>query len=140
MTDIAWVPCVLEDVSIDTRLYMGGPYYTSPSDTDFQALFLLPLPTMKGSQRLHVSGLKLGLFDANPNDYVGRIMVYGANYNTYQNLLDDSTPRNAKGTYTYPITLTDVSGHEKVVVRLFCVASAPKGLDISSVLIQCQYV
>ncbi|MFX1483469.1 MAG: hypothetical protein ACFFCP_09795, partial [Promethearchaeota archaeon] len=63
MTEIMWVPCVLEDVSIDTRFFMGGTNYTSPSDTDFQALFILPLPTMKGSMRLHVMGVKIGVFD-----------------------------------------------------------------------------
>ncbi|MFX1369446.1 MAG: hypothetical protein ACFFAY_12680 [Promethearchaeota archaeon] len=140
MTDLAWVPCVLEDVSIDTRFFMGGPYYTSPSDTDFEALFLLPMPTMKDGRRLHISGLKIGVYDGNPADYVSRAIVYAASFDKYQGLLDDSTPRNAKGSYTYPIATTDVSTFEKVVVRLWCVASQPKGLDISSILVQCQYI
>ncbi len=140
MSDEFWAPCVLEDVNIDTRLYMGGPYYTSASDADFQALFILPLPTSKGATRLHVGGIKVNIFDANPNDCVERIIVYSASWNEYKTLLDDSTVRAVKGGYTYPLGLTDVSTFEKVVVRLFCKASAPKGLDISSIQIKCQYL
>ncbi|MFX1261515.1 MAG: hypothetical protein ACFFAZ_05475 [Promethearchaeota archaeon] len=140
MTEEFWVPCILEDVNIDTRLYMGGPFYTSASDADFQALFILPLPTSKGITRLHVGDIKVNIFDANPNDCVERIIVYAASWNQIQTLLDDSTPRTAKGGYTYPLGLTDVSASEKVVVRVFCRASAPKGLDISSIQIKCRYV
>lgn len=140
MSEEYWVPCVLEDVNIDTRLYMGGPYYTSASDTDFQALFLLPLPTQKGASRLYVGDVKVNIFDANPNDSVERIIVYAASWNGLETLLDDSTKRSVKGSYTYPITMKDVGAFEKVVVRLFCAVSAPKGLDISSIQVKCKYV
>ncbi|KXH76731.1 MAG: hypothetical protein AM326_06710 [Candidatus Thorarchaeota archaeon SMTZ-45] len=140
MTEEYWSPCVLEDVNIDTRLYMGGPYYTSASDTDFEALFLLPLPTQKGAARLHVGDVKVNIFDANPNDSVDRIIVYAASWNGLVTLLDDSTKRAAKGSYTYPIPWKDVSAFEKVVVRVFCVVSAPKGLDISSIQVKCKYM
>lgn len=134
-----WVPCVLEDVSIDTRFFMGGTNYTSASDADFQALFLLPLPTMKGYQRLYVSGVKIGVFDANPADYVDCVVLYAASYNGYQILIDEKTKRTMKGSYPSEFPPVDVSAHEKVIARLFCVASAPKGLDISSVLVKCHY-
>lgn len=139
MTEVMWVPCVLEDVSIDTRFFMGGVNYTSPSDTDFEGLFILPLPVMKGSQRLYVSGVRVGVYDANPADYVDRVLCYASNFNDYQLLFDDNTNRNAKGSYTSEFAPVDVSRHEKVIVRLFCVVSAPEGLDISSVQIKCYY-
>jgi len=119
---------------------MGGPYYTSASDADFEALFILPLPTLKGAARLHVGDIKVNIFDANPNDSVDRIIAYAASWNVYKTLHDNSTKRISKGSYVYPVAFIDVSTFEKVVVRLFCTASAPKGLDISSIQIKCKYV
>ncbi|MHA2425485.1 MAG: hypothetical protein ACXAEF_11905 [Candidatus Thorarchaeota archaeon] len=119
---------------------MGGPFYTSASDQDFQALFILPLPTLKGSKRLQVGDVRVNIFDANPNDCVERIIFYAAGWNNHKTLLDDQTARTAKGGYTYPHAFADVSSFEKVVVRLFCKASAPKGLDISSIQVKCRYV
>ncbi|MFX1483470.1 MAG: hypothetical protein ACFFCP_09800, partial [Promethearchaeota archaeon] len=77
--------------------------------------------------------------DANPADYVDRVIAYAASFHGSQTLLDDQTDRNMKGSYPTEFPPVDVSAHEKVIVRLFCVASAPKGLDVSSVLVKCYY-
>ena len=140
MSEEYWVPCVLEDVNIDTRLYMGGPYYTSASSNDFQALFILPLPTQKGAASLHVGNIQVNIFDANPNDSVDRIIVYAASWDGLETLLDDKTKRYTKGSFVYQMPMKNVGAFEKVVVRLFCAASAPKGLDISSIRVKCSYM
>jgi hypothetical protein len=139
MIDKAWVPCVLEDVTIDASFYVGGINYTASTDQDFQALFLLPRGTSKDGLRLFVDGLKIGIYEASPSDFIARVMVYASNYEGAETLLDDSTPRNAKGSYSYSIPEFDTSRFEKVIVRIWCNTSQPRGLDISSILLSCYY-
>jgi hypothetical protein len=130
---------VLEDVNINACFYVGGINYTASTDQDFQALFLLPRGTTKDGLRLYIDGLKIGVYEAGPADFISRVMVYGVGYDGAEAMLDDSTPRNARGSYSISIPSFDTSRFEKVIVRLWCQSSQPKGLDISSVLLSCDY-
>ncbi len=139
MIDKAWVPCVLEDITIDAPFYVGGINYTASTDQDFQALFLLPRGTSKDGLRLFVDGLKIGIYEANPSDFIARVMVYATTFEGPEILLNDDTPRITKGSFSYSIPAFDTSKFEKVIVRIWCNTSQPKGLDVSSVLLSCYY-
>lgn len=139
MVDEAWIPAVYELAKPENKVQMAGPYFDNVDDTDFELMFRVPLPATKGNLRLHIDGVRVGVFDADPANNVQKYIVYGIAYNRNEKLFNDPQPIVAPELRERRFPAAEVSSWESIMVRVWCVVSAPNDLNISSVMVHCYY-
>jgi hypothetical protein len=139
MADEAWIPVVYETAKPPDKVQMAGPYFDNVDDTDFELMFRLPLPGIRGGQRLHIDGIKIGVFDADPANYVSKLTVYGVAFNSNDSVFVSEEPINSPQVKSHSFPATDVSNWESIMVRVWCSVSVARDLNISSVLLHCYY-
>ncbi|MHA2058796.1 MAG: hypothetical protein ACW979_14345 [Candidatus Thorarchaeota archaeon] len=139
MVDEAWIPAVYELAIPTDKVQMAGPYFDNVDDTDFQLMFRVPLPATKGNLKLHIDGIKVGVFDADTANNVLQYWVYGIAFDTNQSLFQDTQPIIAQELRTKRFPAIDVSKWESVMVRVWCAVTAAHDLNISSILVHCYY-
>jgi len=135
-----WVPCVFETGTAAGKTTASGQNLSNPDGTDTWWLFGLPLPTVKGTLKLYVTGLRVGIFDADAGDYVSGAYIAGQTYNGASvMILSDTTDYTAQALITYTCAATDCSSYEvlRVTLNMFCTDA--NDLDISSVCVRCYY-
>ena len=139
MIDEAWIPAVYELAVPADKVQMAGPYFDNVDDTDFQLMFRVPLPATKGGLRLHIDGVKVGVFDADPANNVQQYTIYGIAFDKNARLYNDNQPIVAREVRTMNFPAIDASSWEAIMVRVWCAVSAPHDLNISSILVHCYY-
>ncbi|MFX1331010.1 MAG: hypothetical protein ACFE9W_05615 [Promethearchaeota archaeon] len=139
MVDEAWIPAIYELAKPVSSVQMAGPYFDNVDDTDFELMFRVPLPATKGNLRLHIEGVKVGVFDADPANSVKRYTVYGVAYDKNEQLFTDDQPIVNPELRIRNFPAIDASVWESVMVRVWCEVSAAHDLNISSIMIHCHY-
>jgi hypothetical protein len=139
MVDEAWIPAVYELASPPHKVQMAGPYFDNVDDTDFELMFRVPLPATKGGLRLHIDGVKVGVFDADPANSVLKYAINGIAYDSMEGLFVDKEPIVDRELRTRSFPAVDASKWESVMIRVWCTVSAAKDLNLSSVLVHCYY-
>ncbi len=140
----AWVPCVYIDESSSTRKYYinaAAGTILNVDDTDTNMRWDLPLPTVKGSLKLYISGVRLSLLDADAGDYVNTTTVYGkTTTGGLTSLASDTTNYNTAATlFTYTFAAADCSSYLGVMTWLAVVATNAADFDIMDVQVRCYY-
>jgi hypothetical protein len=137
----AWVPCVYYGEHYEGATVANIGFIENTGTTDEIWYFLLPLPTTKGSLKLYVTGLRVDIQDADADDYVTAVYIYGMSYTgaTEIDPTDYTTDRTAQGRYTYALADTDMSSYAEVMVRVSCVCTNAADLDIGAVCLLCFY-
>ena len=142
-THAAWVPCVFyiegaTSVSIGKVFGIVGTIENVDAQ-DFNLFFLCPLPTNKGSLKLYVGDVRVGILDADASNKLDALWVYGMKYNTQTSLNADGTDRTAAGSYTSAFVVTDVSSYNSVFIRVAAVVTNAGDFNLSSLELECYY-
>ena len=138
----ALIPCI-RDVSGDPYTIMS---YAATAATicnvdgnDHEIWFTLPMPVERGGLSLHLASMVLSLEDADGDDYINYIQIYGLENENKWNWIYDDTNRTAKGRYVYNFTDQDTTGYDHVKVGLRCVVTTRLDLRITAVGVECYY-
>lgn len=136
-----WVPCIFEAATVPGKISTSTWTLRNADDTDINLSYVLPLPTKRGGQRLHISGLTVGVQDASPGNGVIKFQVRGVVFNQATILNGTTyeagvfTPTNAR--HMFPTIDCSQFDVVKVVVYLEC--TTEKSVDISLVTARCYY-
>ena len=101
--------------------------------------FLCPLPTNRGGLKLYIDGWRIGLIDADVDDYINQVFLYGIDFNSAA-ALDTN-----EGNYTAPAEIIDafatkdLSSYACAVVRVVCFNTDAAQLDITEVAVHAYY-
>ena len=101
--------------------------------------FQLDQPTTKGTLKLYIDALKIVVTDADNNNYITSVVVYGQDYSGVTAIpnASETTDRksaNTVGNPTYETTFTaaDCSAFESIVVAVAIVTDTANALDFLS--------
>jgi hypothetical protein len=140
----AYTPCIFEgagDLGTVGKFYFdiaaGG--VANVDGTNLYLFYRIPLATNRGTLKLYVDDLRLGVHTADATDYVTKVRVYGVNHTGVTELLSDSSNRTAQGSYVSAFAATDTSSYESVLVRVDCVCGAQGELIVEGVEIKTYY-
>jgi hypothetical protein len=139
----AYVPCVFE---VEGTAVIGKVGYSSGTamlanvdGSDMVLRYVLALPTNKGSLKLYTTGFRISIYDADADDYVTSVKMYGMDHDTVTSLLEDATDRTAQGVYTSTVAAADCSSYKQIVVLVGCFNTNAADLDIACVEVNCYY-
>lgn len=135
----AWVPCAYEITDNPTKVVYNAAVFSNVDGTDLLLRYMCPLPTAKGSLKLYVDDVRVGVKDADDGDYLSDVAVYGVKYTEITVLNNDATNRTSANTYTYSFTAKDASSYDCVIVRLQLACADANDVDITSVELKCYY-
>ena len=143
----ALVPLVLEYPTYVTSaanvFRIGGQgQYINLGSTNFGLMFIIPLPTNKGGLSLHVDDIVFQLYDADGNDKVTGLFLYGfLPTGAIGTLLSSSTAgwSSAPAEHTWSRSATDVTGYR--AIKLFVTIEATTNLqfELNSLQALCYY-
>ena len=139
MQEEAWIPLVYEISSPAGKTQMAGPVIANVDDTDFEILYRLAIPTMKGNLRLYIDGMKLGVHTADPGNYVVKFNTAGVSYQEVQMIARCLVPITTKMMKTEMFPAQDVSKWESITIRVWCSVSAPVKLGLTTAFLHCYY-
>ena len=140
MEEEAWMPLVYELANPPEKAMMSGPVLSNSSIGEFQIMYRLPVPTLKGNKRLHIDGARLGVYTADPSNQVPRFHVNGVSYNDVDALAKVEEPITMKMMKTHMFPAIDVSQYESVFIRVWCTAAIPNKLALTSAQLHCYYM
>ena len=136
-----FVPCVFYG-SDQVGKHVGSRYQkiSNVDATDIHMMYNLPLPLTKGSLKLYVDNIVVGVADADANNYVDTIYLYGwTDHDSISDIENVDVTLNSAQSYTWSRSATDCSGYKQVGVTLDIFATDANALDISWVLAYCYY-
>lgn len=136
-----WVPCAYVTNDLMEVWDESTAMLSNPSTNNQWLLWNLNLPPVKGTLKLWVTGVRVGLFDADANNCVSEMLVYGVKYNgaTSLTVTDRTVDKNSQGLHEYVIANNDCSTYENVAVKFQVELANVGALDISSVALLCYY-
>ena len=136
-----YYPCMLQAESVDGAIITAGSTIKNSGASDAVLQFGLPLPTTRGGLKLYVSGLKIGLQDADAGDYITDINIWKMRYDAVDAMAGgaDSTDYTAPAEIVNTFAAVDVSAYEQiaVLVSLFCTDASD--IDLTHVKLRCYY-
>lgn len=137
----AWIPFVFE-VTLDGAADIGGSSLrlANQGANDSYWLFVLPIPTNKGTLKLHIADIRLDVMLADATDYVDLLLVQAVSNAGTTEIVNDGTDRQAQGQYTYAVTPDiDVSAHSLVRGRILTVQTTTDELILTGLFASCYY-
>lgn len=98
----------------------SGVWFFRPVATgQVDVIFILPIPTTRGNQKLYTTGYELGIWDADGGDYIDHIALLGQNATAQATIETDGTNWNTTGRKTNTWSSAhDLSGYESVMVEM----------------------
>ncbi len=146
----AWIPTARYNAQ-DNLTDTIARWTTNLDGNDFWINHVLPLPTNKGTLKLYIKGIKLPVFDADANDYISQVNVYGiVSYTGETDVYTDaSTGTNVAGgermlqdgvaSMVAWGAATDMSSYEYVAVLIRVVATTSGEIEFGVPLLDCYY-
>lgn len=115
---------------------IGSGYMRNPGTTPGNGWmqFVLILPTVKGSLKLKVKGLRIIINDADfvsGGNFIDRVIMRRMSDTVNTAMLDDGTNRTTQGTFDYPFTAVDVSAEDNVIVEINFTITVAFNLDFT---------
>lgn len=140
----AWVPMAYIGVNVHDRVTVAAGQFRNTGAGAMALSFTLTLPCTKGTLKLYIKSLKIGVQDADDGDYINTSYIYGYNELAQTQIDIDATDHKTAGDKTFagaviPASAVDVSGYQSVVVHLVCVNADASDLDITNVRMECYY-
>lgn len=140
----AWVPLGIMGGQFHVRFYITAGKMTNVGGDDYNATWNLPKECLKGSLKLHIKNLKIGVVDADSDDFITQTTIYGVNGITVTQLDIDGTDHKTIGDKTFagavmPAAAIDVSGYESVLVQLSHTATGAGQGDTANLRMECYY-
>jgi hypothetical protein len=122
-------------------VYTGGQHSNTGSSNMILA-FTAPLPLILNGKNLVITRTKIGIGDADADDYLNAIYIYGfSDHTTLVNLATDNTSRTAAAEITWDhADLTIGGSYEKAYWYLICNNTGSYQLDINYIKMEYYYV
>ena len=139
MDDVAWFPLTHELTKPPGKARMSGAVLVNTDAEHFEILYRLPIPTMKGNKRLHIDGAQLGVYSADPMNYVQKFHVNRASFNDINVFAKVDEPITMKMMKTHMFPAIDVSNYESVTIRVWCSVSDPAKIALTTAMLHCYY-
>lgn len=145
-TNAEWVPCPYwaqysyDGFSGDNAA--GSVCISGRLTTGINLWFMLPMPCTKGNMKLYIpaNGLRFYLKEADANDYVDIVYLYGAKSDgTVTELDNDGLNLTSSGLKTPTLDAQDCSDYEQIYVRFNLSRNGAWQFDINFVQIKCYY-
>ena len=92
-----------------------------------------------GSLKLYIDGYQVDIEDADANDYLDRLWVYGVDHDSLTDVIDDATNRTAPGQYSTSGGGHDMSGYTSVKVIAAIISSTSAEFAITGMFLSCYY-
>lgn len=102
-------------------------------------MFGVPLSTNKGSYKLYIDGVRIGLSDADGANYITVMRLYGLDYNSASARVNDGANLTTIAEHTYAFTAKDMSPYRRAVISLEVVAPGTNLLDVRSIEVKYYY-
>lgn len=140
-----YVPCPIIGFNNSSYVRQQAAKTSNVGADDVALDLLVPIPTNKGGLKLYLKNFQFGSIDADANDYVGDVNIYGLNGGAAPTLLDnDTTNHTSTGTKVFsgavmPASPIDCSGYGSVIVFIACVNTDALQMDLSDFLMECYY-
>ena len=135
----AWVPCIFELPSIASSVIGTGANLTNVAALDPVVAYVCPLPTVKGSLKLYTSGVRVGISDADADDFLNQVVVRGTTYAGITNLNNDTTDYTSAQRVEQTFVAVDCSTYDQLLVSLVLACATGGELDINYVTLRCYY-
>ena len=136
----AWIPAIYEATTEPGKVIVAAAYTISNvDDTDFWAIFRIPLPTTKGGLKLYISGYSVGILDADEGDYLSEIRLYGMVYSSATQVAVTTTDYTSSQKVEVTFGAIDMSGYDNSLVALNIVATNANDFDLMFVNVRCYY-
>lgn len=138
------VPLILEAGDPNDQFESVFGHVRNIGATDFTVDFALPEPCTKDTLKLTLKNLFFRLPDADENDYIDTVNIYGHNDAGRTVLDSDDTDHTSVGNKTFsgatmPAAAIDVSSYHKVTVKFNVVSATAAQLELSNVTMECYY-
>ena len=134
----AWVPCPFTIESVVGKV-VGTWTQRNLDNTNVELAYTLPLPTVKGSLKLYVSGTKIELYDADATNFIDSIIVRGVTRGSGVALDTNAGNYDSPQTITDTWAAVDCSSYEAIKVQVAIDVDTASALDIGYVAVQCYY-
>lgn len=140
----AWVPMILMGGNLHSEYFVAiGRVFNVGAD-DFGVAYALPIPTTKGSLKLHIKNFKYVLFDADASDYLTAVDIDCFNGAAYTEIDADATDHTTPGDKTFsgatmPAAAIDVSSYESVTAYFNVVVTTGLEFELANVRMECYY-
>jgi len=140
-TYAAWVPCIFLH---DNNGKLGSTYgeitnQTGGAGAVTYCAFEVPLPPLKGTLKLYISGIKFGIFDADANDYLTNYTIYGFTYTAKTNLRNVATDYTSQQNLTDTFTAVDCSGYDSIKISVQIFSTTANDFDLNFLTMRCYY-
>lgn len=135
-----WIPCILEGAAVFADVEVALTYRNA-SGNNILISFGIPLPLIKNGKNLVITDTKIGIDDADANDYIDRYRLLGwSDYGTIAALIDDNTDLDFAQEYIYGHANKTVGGiYERIILFFESVSTSGAALDISFVQVEYYY-
>lgn len=140
----AYVPCSFMGAAAFADVMVTYGVARNVGANDMKLAFLLPKPCNKGSLKLYISNAKYGLGDADEDDFINTVVIYGDNGNAQTQLDIDNTNHSTAGDKTFsgavmPAAAIDCSGYQSVYIYIACSNTGAQHLDLGNIRMECYY-
>jgi len=141
----AWIPMNFmgaEDFT-EIKITSAGLISTTGASNTWY-LFSLPMPTNKGSLKLYISNLKIGVYDADGAAFITTVNIRAFSGYTPSQLDTDGTNHSSQGDKTFsgavmPASAIDCSAYDSIYVACQVGVDAANELDFGNVRMECYY-
>ena len=97
------------------------------------------LETNKGNYKLYISAVKIGVSDADVNNYIDQRLLIGMKYTGATILQTNDTDITSASDNEWTFTADDCSSYDEMAVRFTTAENASAALDVNTVLVKYYY-
>ena len=141
----AYVPCSIigHTTWADARQQAAKLSNTGAGNMIFDVL--LPAPTNKGSLKLYLKNFQFGSIDADNDDFVTSVAIYGLSGGDAPATIDtDGTDHKTTGAKVFsgavmPASPIDCSAYGSIIIGFTCTNTGGFQLDLADFLMECYY-
>jgi hypothetical protein len=135
-----WMPCSFE-FARRVGMVEGNPFAAMIQNPGEGPLaYNVPLPTVRRGNKLHLSGLALGIYKAEPGSNVTKIQIRGITHNNHDELWVDATPYSGSRKVEQNFPAIDCSAYDVIKVVVYVDHKGQTPMQIAYVNVKYQYV
>lgn len=136
----AWQGCFTFSVNPDWSDSRGtGITLANQGANNMVVEFMLPQPTNRGGKKLYISGVRVGLYDADGTNYIDHHNLFGTTGTTYLGVWADNADYTSPQLIENLFTAIDCSSYELMFVTVYCINADVYAIDLMTITCLCYY-
>lgn len=135
-----WMPCVFE-FGHKTGLVEGNPFAAMLThQAEGMITYCVPLSTVRRGNKLHLSGVAVGIYKAEPGSNITRIQIRGITHSHNDELWVDNTVYTGSRKVEHNFPPIDCSGYDVIKILVYLDHKAQTPVQIAFVNAHYRYV